>query len=68
MIPMRTAKPKPSSSQVKREKPAATATEHPQATSAPARIHGLPGTPAERAARRCGLMDEHRETLRRLGE
>lgn len=32
------------------------------------RTFGLPGDTRERAERRHALMDEHRETLRRLGE
>jgi hypothetical protein len=69
MTLMRTAKSKSSSSQQKREKPAATVAATPvQARSANARTYGLPGTAAERKARRRGLMEEHRETLRRLGE
>jgi hypothetical protein len=65
---MRTAKSKPSSSQQKREKPATTIAAPVQVPSAKTRIYGLPGTAAERAARRRGLMEGHRETLRRLGE
>lgn len=68
MTLMRIAKPK-SSSQQKRGKPAATVAAAPSAArTAKARSHGLPGTAAERAERRRGLMEEHRETLRRLGE
>jgi hypothetical protein len=65
---MRTAKSKPSSSQQKREKPATTIAAPVQVPSAKTRTYGLPGTAAERAARRRGLMEEHRETLRHLGE
>jgi hypothetical protein len=65
---MGTAKSKSSSSQQTREKPAATVAAAPaQARSANTRTYGLPGTPAKRKARRRGLMEEHRETLRRLG-
>jgi hypothetical protein len=69
MTLMRTAKSKSSTSQPKREKPAATVAAAPvQAASANTRTYGLPGTAAERQARRRRLMEEHRETLRRLGE
>jgi hypothetical protein len=62
-------KSKSSSSQQKREKPATTVAAAPvQARSSKTRIYALPGTAEERAARRRGLMEEHRETLRRLGE
>jgi hypothetical protein len=64
MTLMRTAKSKSSSSQGKAQKPAA----RPQATPPASRTYGLPGTEAERKARRHRLMDEHRDTLRRLGE
>ena len=65
---MRTSKSKPTSSQQKREKPATTVAAPVQVPSANMRTYGLPGTAVERAARRGGLMEEHRETLRRLGE
>ncbi|HEV7938553.1 MAG TPA: hypothetical protein VGP18_11090 [Solirubrobacteraceae bacterium] len=65
---MRTAKSKPSPGQPKREKPAATVAAPMQVPSAKRRTYGLPGTAAERKARRRGLLDEHRDTLRRLGE
>ena len=69
MTLMRTAKSKSSTSRHKREKPAATVAAAPvQARSANAQTYGLPGTAAERKSRRRGLMAEHRETLRRLGE
>jgi hypothetical protein len=69
MILMRAPKSKSSSSQQKREKPATTVAAAPvQTHSAKMRTYGLLGTAAERAARRRGLMEEHRETLRRLGE
>jgi hypothetical protein len=69
MTLMRTAKSKSPASQQKREKPAATVAAAPvQGRSASTRTYGLPGTAAERKARRRGLMEEHRETLRRLGE
>jgi hypothetical protein len=65
---MRTARSERSSSQPKREKPATTIAAPLQAPSVKTTTYGLPGTAAERAARRRGLMEEHRETLRRLGE
>jgi hypothetical protein len=68
MTLMRTAKSKSPASQTKREKPATVAAAPVQAPSANTRTYGLPGTAAERQARRRRLMEEHRETLRRLGE
>jgi hypothetical protein len=65
---MRTAKSKATSSQQKREKPGTTVAAPMQVPLAKTRTYGLPGTAAERAARRSGLMEEHRETLCRLGE
>lgn len=65
---MSAGKPKPSSSQQKREKSARTITAPTQAPSAKTRTYGLPGTTAERSARLRRLKEEHRETLRRLGE
>lgn len=64
---MRTAKPKPSARQPKRQTPASTVADRAQGKP-PRMTHGLPGTASERAERRRALMDEHRETLRRLGE
>jgi hypothetical protein len=65
---MRTVRSKPSLSQPKREKPTATIATPLQKPPVKTTTYGLPGTAAERAARRRGLMEEHRETLRRLGE
>jgi len=40
-----------------------------RAQGKPSRLtFGLPGNTSERAERRHALMDEHRETLRRLGK
>lgn len=64
---MGTAKPKSFASQPKR--PSQPTQPSVRAQGKPPRLtFGLPGNASERAERRHALMDEHRETLRRLGE
>jgi hypothetical protein len=52
--------------------PAKVSTVAPKAPAAPAKqsklVSGFPGTDEERAAQRRRLAEEHKETLRRLGE
>lgn len=64
---MDSVKPKSSSSQPKRPSPPMQSSVRRQ--EKPLRlVFGLPGDEEERAKRRHALMNEHRETLRRLGE
>jgi hypothetical protein len=67
MTPMGTVKPKFFASQPKRPRPPTQLSV--RAQGKPSRLtFGLPGNAGERAERRHALMDEHRETLHRLGE
>jgi hypothetical protein len=60
-------KPKSFGGQPKRPSPPPQLSERGQGK--PARLSfGLPGNTSERTERRRALMDEHRETLRRLGK
>jgi hypothetical protein len=67
MTLMGTTKPKSFASQPKRPSPPTEPSV--RARGKPPRLtFGLPGNTSERAERRHALMDEHHETLRRLGE
>ena len=67
MTLMGVVKPKSYASQPKRPSPPTQPSV--RAQGKPSRLtFGLPGNMSERAERRHALMDEHRETLRRLGE
>ena len=64
---MGTVKPKSFAGQPKRPSPPPQPSV--RAQGKPSRLSfGLPGNASERAERRHALMNEHRETLRRLGE
>ncbi|HTA97672.1 MAG TPA: hypothetical protein VK730_08525 [Solirubrobacteraceae bacterium] len=64
---MGTVKPKSFASQTKHPSPPTQPSV--RAQGKPSRLtFGLPGNASERAKRRRALMDEHRETLHRLGE
>jgi hypothetical protein len=65
--PMGAMKPKSFASQPKRQ--SETTPPSVRAEDKPSRLtFGLPGNTSQRAERRRALMDEHRETLRRLGK
>jgi hypothetical protein len=67
MMLMGATKPKPFASQPKL--PSQPTQPSVRAQGKPSRLtFGLPGNAGERAERRHALMDEHRETLHRLGE
>lgn len=67
MTPISIVKPKSVASQPKLPRPPKQPSERAQDKPS-RRTFGLPRDMRERAERRHALMDEHRETLRRLGE